>query len=100
MTLGALAGDHIYTLYTHKVGCTIASGPEAEMVHEKQVKLEGHKKGKRKENEVGNGGSGTLDRGAELGKRLIYPDRLIPGQTAPQTAYCHQEVMQYLESSQ
>lgn len=53
MTLGALAGEHIYTLYTHKVGCTIVSGPEAEMVHEKQVKLEVHKKEKQRENKVG-----------------------------------------------
>lgn len=53
MTLEALAGDRIYTPYTHKVGCTIVSGPEAEMVHEKQVKLEGHKKGEQRENEVG-----------------------------------------------
>lgn len=44
MTLGALAEDHIYTLYPHKVDCTIASGPEAEMVHEKQVKLGDHSK--------------------------------------------------------
>lgn len=47
MTLGALAGNRIYTLYTHKVACTIESGPEADKVHEKQVKLEGHKKGER-----------------------------------------------------
>lgn len=56
MTLGALAEDHrvtphIYTLYTHKVGCTIARSPEAEMVHEKQVKGPGKKRklSKRKE---------------------------------------------------
>lgn len=30
--------------HTHKVGCAIAGVPEAEMVHEKQVKLEGWRK--------------------------------------------------------
>lgn len=49
MTLGALAEDHrvtphTHTLYTHKVGCTIERAPEAEMLHEKQVKPEGHRK--------------------------------------------------------
>lgn len=31
----------------------------------------------------------TVGRGSDVDKGLIYPDRLIPGQTA----HCHQEVM-------
>lgn len=53
----------------------------------------GKARGKLSENEVRMEETVLWSEGTELGKRLIYLDRLTPGQTAAQTAHCHQKVM-------
>lgn len=84
-------GRGLQTKTTHS--CSKASSSEAQLMHEKKVRLEGHIGGTGGGTRLRRAGWGTLGRGTEVGKGLIYPDRLIPGQAAPQTAYCHQEVM-------
>lgn len=77
-------------IYTHKVSCTIA-------IHDLEAEKRKEMRNRWSWRMAEKGKWGT--KGTEGVKLLIYLDRLTSGQTVPQTAHCHQKVMQYLEFS-